>query len=148
MLQMDRRQFLGVASASLNVASGIPAAKRAPTDTEGYRYRIAFGAWINDMRNEGAYLEEYPYAALDDEALDSIIRALDVQAASGYNILDLAGLWVTLSWPLDIEHVADKDRERRVKQILKAAHERRMKVICFPSGVLNRHISYRDIVFV
>ena len=39
-----------------------------------------------------APLENWPYGALDDETVDSIRRALDVQSASGYTAIDLAGL--------------------------------------------------------
>ena len=82
-------------------------------------------------------LENWPYGALDDKTVDSIVRALDVQSESGYTVVDLAGFWTTYAWPVDIESVVDKDRQRRVNQVLKAAHERKMKVICFPSGILN-----------
>ena len=56
---------------------------------------------------------------------------------AGYNVVDLCGLWTTYGWPVDIPQVVDKDRERRIHQILKAAHQRNIKVICFPSGILN-----------
>lgn len=60
-----------------------------------------------------------------------------MQSEAGYTAIDIAGLFSTYSYPVDIKSVADKDRLRRVDKILKAAHERSMKVICFPAGVMN-----------
>jgi hypothetical protein len=92
--------------------------------------------WINDLRNEPNPLERWPDGTLDDETVDSIRRVLDVESAAGYNAIDLAGLLATRAWPVDITSV-DNQRRRRVSQIIQAAHERDMKVICFPSGVLS-----------
>ncbi len=55
-------------------------------------------------------LENWPYGELDDRTVDGIVRSLDVQAETGYNVVDLAGLWTTYGWPLDPEKVVDKDR--------------------------------------
>ncbi len=102
-----------------------------------YEYRIAFDVWINDVRNEAMPVENWPYGVLDDKTVDGIVRALDVQSEAGYNAIDIAGLLSTYAWPVDIESVATRDRQRRVDKILQATHERNMKVICFPAGVLS-----------
>ncbi|HET6216664.1 MAG TPA: hypothetical protein VFE27_06560 [Acidobacteriaceae bacterium] len=140
-MRMDRREFLGVSTAAglgLLTNSAFNGGRAfAETAGEGYRYRIAFDVWINDVRNQPMTLQNWPYGVLDDNTVDGIVRALDVQSAAGYNIVDLAGLWTTYGWPVDIQHVVDRDHQRRINQILKAAHERKIKVICFPSGILN-----------
>ena len=82
-------------------------------------------------------MENWPCGVLDDKTVDSILRALDLQREAGYNAIDLAGLLSTHAWPVDIKSVATGDRQRRVNKILQAAHERDMKVICFPAGVLS-----------
>jgi hypothetical protein len=102
-----------------------------------YAFRIAFDIWANDVRNEAMTLENWPYDPIDDKTVDSIVRCLDLQANCGYNIVDLAGLWTTYARPDDLAKVVDHDRQRRIHQILRAAHERYMKVIAFPSGILN-----------
>jgi hypothetical protein len=102
-----------------------------------YAFRIAFDIWVNDVRNEAMTLENWPYDPIDDKTVDSIVKCLDLQANCGYNIVDLAGLWTTYAWPDDLAKVVDHDRQRRIHQILRAAHERHMKVIVFPSGILN-----------
>ena len=128
---MDRRQFVklsGIAGLGIAGLGQVPAKKE-------YKYRFAFDAWINDVRNESMPLENWPYGVLDDKTVDAIITALDLQAETGYNGLDIIGLMATYSWPIDITSVADHDRRRRVNKIIKAAHDRKMKVICFPTGV-------------
>ena len=102
-----------------------------------YKYRVAFGAWINDMTDEAMPQANWPYGVIDDKTVDGTLRALDVQSEAGYNAIDILGLLATFAWPVDITSVADRDRQRRVNKILKAAHEREMKVICFPAGVLS-----------
>ena len=140
---MKRRQFLGVASA---LGAGLLASRcstpqkqgTGPVDGErAYKHRFAFDVWINDVRNEAMPLENWPYGVLDDKTVDGLVRALDVQSEAGYNAIDIAGLLSTYAWPVDIKSVATADRNRRVNKILKAAHERNMKVICFPAGIMS-----------
>ena len=132
---MQRRHFIQLAPVLATQAHWAGLAQ--PARTAGLKHRIAFGLWINDMRNEVAPLENWPYGALDDETVDGIRRALDVQSAAGYTAIDLAGLLSIYAWPVDIKSIGDPDRRRRVKQVIQSAHERNMKVICFPSGVLS-----------
>jgi len=138
-MHIRRRDFLKLSSAGgLGMAAGLRNEQAAPgISNREYNYRIAFDVWINDVRNESMPLENWPYGVLDDRTVDGIIRALDAQAASGYNIIDPIGFWSTYGWPVDIKSAADKDRVRRINQILKAAHDRKIKVITFPSGIMN-----------
>jgi hypothetical protein len=140
-MEIGRREFLGISSAagigSLLGSSSSSGNASAEAKGEQYRYRIAFDVWINDEREEAMTLENWPYGVLDDKTVDGIVRALDVQSSAGYNIVDLCGLWTTYGWPVDVGQVVDKERERRIHQIVKAAHDRNIKVICFPSGILN-----------
>ena len=140
-MEIGRREFLGISAAagigSLMGSSSSRGITKVEAKGEEYRYRIAFDVWINDVREEPMTLDNWPYGVLDDKTVDGIVRALDVQGAAGYNVVDLCGLWTTYGWPVDIPQVVDKDRERRIHQILKAAHQRNVKVICFPSGILN-----------
>jgi len=66
---MDRRTILKMAAAGAAMAIGKRGAglSRSPdrqADTikngQGYTYRVAFGAWINDMRNEPLPLQNWP----------------------------------------------------------------------------------------
>jgi hypothetical protein len=140
-MDMNRRKFLGVTSAAgVGLVAAMPTESRAATPETGeagHKYRLAFDVWINDVRNEAMPLENWPYGVLDDKTVDDIIRALDVQSETGYNVIDPIGFWTTYAWPVDIKSVADKDLQRRVNRILKATHERKMKVITFPCGIMN-----------
>ncbi len=140
-MEMDRRKFMGVTTvAGLGLLMGTVSRGEntfAEASSGKYTYRLAFDIWMNDVRNDAPALENWPYGDLDDKTVEGIVSSLDVQSESGYNLVDLAGLWTTYGWPVDLDKVVDKDRQRRINQILKAAHDRKMKVVCFPSGVLN-----------
>ena len=132
---MRRREFL----ASAAMAAAPPAASG-----RAYRHRLAFDVWINDVRNQSMPLENWPYGELDDKTVDGLVRALDVQAQNGYTAIDIAGLLCTYSWPVDIKSVASPEQVQRVNRIIRAAHERKVKVICFPAGVMSW--GYDDII--
>ena len=95
----------------------------------GYTHRIAFGAWINDMRNDPLPLENWPAPQLDDETIRSVIKALDLQSRMGYNYLDAWGFFATAAWPLDIGKGVSPERKRAVQRILREAHARGIGVI-------------------
>lgn len=134
---VNRRDFVTTTTAGALHALAPSSSKAQASRPAGLKYRVAFGLWINDMRTESAPLENWPYGALDDMTVGSIERALDVQSEAGYNSIDLAGLLSIYAWPPDIASIATPERKKRVEQIVKAAHARNMKVICFPSGVLS-----------
>ncbi len=94
-----------------------------------YPYRIAFGAWINDMRTEPLPLENWPAPQFDDECVEGIIRAMDVQSQAGFQMLDVWGLFATYAWPTDIVSVLDQKRQRRIHRLLEAAKARGMKLV-------------------
>jgi hypothetical protein len=142
-MKLNRRRFLKAASAA--TASAVVGTQVTKAQKEGelnvsksqpsYTYRIAFGAWINDMRNESLPLENWPAPQFDDETVDSAIRAMDVQSEAGYNMLDAFGLFATYGYPPDIVSAfADKEREARLKRLFKAASDRGIKMV-LPMGL-------------
>lgn len=142
---MDRRTVLkmaaGAALALGKNAVALPGTggKRMPPMKNGlgYTYRVAFGAWINDMRNNPLPLQNWPAPQFDQETLDSAKRALDVQAEAGFNLLDAWGLFATFGYPPDIESAfRDQARARMVNKLLKAASERGMRVM-FGMGLMS-----------
>jgi len=100
-----------------------------------FKHRVQFGAWINDMRNEVLPRDNWPAKTLDDITERNIIECLELGSQSGYNQLDVFGLFATSAYPVDIRSAfSDKERRRRVDRILKAARERKIRVI-FGLGV-------------
>lgn len=93
-----------------------------------FTYRIAFGAWINDMRNDPLPLDNWPAPELDNETISGITRALDVQSAAGFQFLDVWGLFATYAWPPDIVSALDQVRRRKINKLIRAADERGMKL--------------------
>jgi hypothetical protein len=68
--------------------------------------------------------------AFDDVTVDSLIRTFDLNQAYGYNIYDIFGLFATYGWPEDLESAATPERAARVRQVVKAAHDRGIRIIC------------------
>lgn len=135
---MKRRDFLrGAALGAAYLAAGNPIQARAAGargkakdgNVNSYKYRIAFGAWVNDMRMEPLPLENWPAPQFDDETVESAIRAMDMQSDAGFNMLDVWGLFATYGWPTDIVSALDDDRKRRINRLLKAADERGIKIM-------------------
>lgn len=134
-MNISRREFVKAATVG---ATGLSLAANAAPETAiatppvgdaGYTHRIAFGAWINDMRLEPLPLEDWPAPQMDEETVRSTIAALDLQSRAGYTHLDAWGLFVTHSWPLNLGAGIDETRKRNVHRIIDAAHERGMKII-------------------
>lgn len=141
-MNVNRREFLRTHSAAgLGFMFGTAVLSRdaslaAPKpERKTYVDRLAFDVWPNDVCQQPRPLENWPSAAFDDATVDGIIRALDVQQQAGYNIVDLAGFFATYSLPADIRSAVDASRRRKIEAIVKAAHDRGIKVNLFPSGV-------------
>ena len=135
-MSMNRRSFVKTASAaglgllgSVALPTRGTASAKPVSGRQAITDRIAFGAWINDVRTEPLPFDSWPPVMLDDIAEQSIIATMDLQARSGYNMFDLFGLFAAWGWPVDIVSAVDKDRDARVRRILKAAHRRGIKVI-------------------
>lgn len=135
---MKRREFLKetalgavclAASNPAQVWSGEVAKGPVRESTRSYKYRIAFGAWINDMRTEPLPLENWPAPQFDEEAVESAVRAMDVQGPAGFNLLDVWGLFATFGWPADIVSALTPERKRRIERLLQAAKKRGLKVV-------------------
>ncbi len=145
-MKTKRREFLkGVTAAGLAWTTGQVAATADitakgvanQTTPHAYPHRIAFGCWIGDMRNSPLPLEKWPAPQLDEEAVTSFIRAMEVQSRAGFNYLDAWGLFATYGYPPDIVSAFhDPQRRPQVKQLLQAAAQRGLKYL-FGMGLLS-----------
>jgi hypothetical protein len=135
---MNRREFAKQTTLGATLLTSATAERAAVEAQESkeerekmsaYKYRIAFGVWINDMRREPLPLENWPAPQLDDECVESIIATMDVQSAAGFNMLDVWGLFATYGWPPDLVSALDDDRRRRVRTLLDAAKARGISVM-------------------
>lgn len=103
---------------------------------EGFIHRLAFGCWINDMRNTAAPLSQWPAPHGDDATVEGMVRTLDVISESGYQYLDTFGLYATGEYPLDIVSAfCDEERNRRVNAIFEAAAQRGIRM-SMPLGLM------------
>ncbi len=135
-MSITRRSFLASVSAATAGALGgqglggaSPAAEKI-SGQGGYKYRIAFGAWINDMRSQPVPLENWPAPQFDDDTIASALRAFDVQSEAGFNLVDNFGLFATTSYPLDVVSAfGDPERRRKVQGLIAAAKQRGLKTM-------------------
>ena len=111
-MRLSRRHFLKQTSVgAVSLAAGTTApllgfeggSKMQGAMPPAYKQRIAFGAWINDMRNTPLPLQNWPAPQLDRQTIDSAIRAMDVQSEAGLNFIDAWGLFATYGYPPDIK---------------------------------------------
>jgi len=144
---MDRRDLLKTASvgaaylAARTIAG--PEGSRAMAQTverdarpAAYECRIAFGAWINDLRNSALPLQQWPAPQFDEQTVEGAVRTLEVTGESGYQYLDAFGLYATGDYPPDIVSAfEDRERNRRLERIFRVAgkHDIRMSL---PLGLL------------
>jgi hypothetical protein len=139
-MELTRRELLaGTAAAAASImASGAIGADATTTSSPSpreYKHRVQFGCWINDMRNAALPRDNWPAMTLDDQTERDIIACLDLGKQSGYNQLDVWGLFAAAAYPLDIRSAfSDKDRRPRVDRILAAARDRGIRII-FGTGV-------------
>lgn len=122
-----RRDFLkATALAGAGMAAG-PLRSSTAVDpvAVSYKYRVAFGCWINDMRSEALPLQEWPAPHLDEVTVSSMLAAMDVQAKAGFNYLDAWGLFATYGYPPDIiSAFNDPARTAQVKRLIREAESR------------------------
>ncbi len=135
-MNIARRDFVktaGAAGLSLLAGSSLTPAQAAAKETalgkNAITDRMAFGAWINDVRTEPLPFGSWPPLVLDDIAERSIIRTMELQAQSGYNMFDMFGLFAAWGWPVDIVSAVDKERDARVRRIMKAARSLGIKLV-------------------
>jgi hypothetical protein len=137
MESIDRRRFFtGIAGQATTLAGALSLcrpglAQLGPAlPADGYKYRIAFGCWINDMRSEALPLQQWPAPHLDEVTISSILAAMDVQSRAGFNYLDAWGLFATYGYPPDITSAfTDSARAAQVKRLIREASSRGIKLI-------------------
>ena len=140
---MNRRTMLKMAAASAVLALGkqgtaeSQSSQAASDNNQGYKHRVAFGAWINDMRNEPLPLQQWPAPQFDGQTLDSLVCALKVQAEAGFKLLDVWGLFATYGYPPDIKSAfEDEGRVQMVRRLIEAAEKLDMRIM-FGMGLLS-----------
>jgi len=144
---MDRRSFIktmSLGAVSLAAAAGddakggpVMSATTDETGSElGYKHRIAFGAWANDMRNSALPLQQWPAPQFDDKTVEGLTQVLEVIGDAGYGYLDTFGLYGTNDYPVDIVSAfGDRERNRRLDRVFREADKRGIRM-SLPLGLL------------
>ena len=97
--------------------------------SKGYQHKAAFGCWINDMRNSALPTEQWPSIIIDEEIENNLFECMDLIKKAGYDSLNVFGLLSNYSWKTDIPATVSDERRVKIERILKAAHERGLKLL-------------------
>ena len=134
-MKTTRRDFVPTMMAPGLAGSGAMArAETSPDSREkeeekAFTHRLAFPPWMNDVRLEALPFSPWPAPEFDDLTVESILRNLELAAASGFTHYDIYGLFVTWSWPPEVEKTVDSERAQRVNKILQAARRLGLQVV-------------------
>ena len=114
----------------------MPANVTDSTSHDPFQYRIAFGCWINDMRNSALPLQNWPAPHCDDRTVEGVVRTFDVIREAGYQFLDTFGLYATGEYPPDIVSAfGDEERNRQLDTIFREAADRELRM-SLPLGLM------------
>src|SRR4030042_5920124 len=94
-----------------------------------FNHRIAFGCWINDVRDMPSLNKIWPNIKIDRYTIKSMTNLIDLISTAGYNSLDLFGLLVGENWPVNIEETLNRGREDKINFIIDYAHSKNLKII-------------------
>ncbi len=95
----------------------------------GFSHRIAFGVWINDIRNQPLARENWPAVTLDGRTAADFESTVRLLKQAGYTALDVFGLLTNHDWPVQIETVIGPARRKQVERLLAAARRHGLPVI-------------------
>lgn len=94
-----------------------------------FNKKIAFGAWINDIKNIPMANSNWPDVNIDDQTIKDYANLFKLLKESGYDSIDIFGLLVGHDWPPELETVLKNGRKEKVTEIIDLAHKNEIDVI-------------------
>ena len=92
-----------------------------------FSHRVLIG-WISEFANR-MLPGEWPQIPLDDDTLSDFEQYFDLCVECGYNEVVIWGFFVDRRWPVDVASSVSADRRGRIARLVRAAHDRRLKVL-------------------
>ena len=83
-----------------------------------FKYRIAYGCWLNDSRKKPIVEEDWPSIRIDEDTLDSLEETMAFLEKAGYNCFDVFGLITNHSWEDDIVSTVSPERVEKVRRVI------------------------------
>ena len=103
--------------------------KSVDLGSDQYLYRIGYGCWINDLRNQALMHKDWPCCVLDHQLLSDIEGSIKLQASAGFNGLALWGL-VGRYWDTPLQKGVDAERCERIEAIVEMAERYGLHLYC------------------
>ena len=94
-----------------------------------FKYRIAYGCWLNDSRKKPIVEEDWPSIRIDEDTLDSLEETMAFLEKAGYNCFDVFGLITNHSWEDDIVSTVSPERVEKVRRVIDIVHAHGLKLI-------------------
>ena len=94
-----------------------------------FKYRIAYGCWLNDSRKKPIVEEDWPSIRIDEDTLESLEETMDFLEKAGYNCFDVFGLITNHSWEDDIVSTVSPERVEKVRRVIDIVHAHGLKLI-------------------
>jgi len=93
-----------------------------------FKYRMLTG-WINDISSRPRFGKAWPILDADAGLVDDYKSFLFRASELGFNGMIIWGLFTSRGWPVDLETTLDPERRNLLSSIIRAAHERGIRVL-------------------
>jgi len=97
---------------------------------EPYKYRAAFGCWINDMRNSAIPCEDWPSIVIDDKTEEDYLKCVGLARRAGFNSMNIFGFFANYSWSCDVPATIPDERKIKIIRLIEKTRELGLKVYC------------------
>lgn len=104
------------------------ASSATATAQTGFEHRGYLG-WMVDF-SRTPIVDKWPSIQLDSSIMADYLETLDFLQRTGMNEITPWGLFTDENWDPDIAKTLDADRKKLVVEVIKAAHQRNIKVMC------------------
>jgi hypothetical protein len=125
-MTIDRRTLLKTGTLAAGSVLSRSTASETPQPA-GFRHRGYLG-WITDLASAPDPKAGWPSMRLDGSLLEDYRATFDRMRALGFNEISIWGLYVSRSWPVDIQSAVTRERGALVERLIDEAHRRGIRV--------------------
>lgn len=100
------------------------------TTSSPFGHRLVLGAWINDLGSQPR-VEQWPSIHYDRNLFGDLTAFFDLMSECELDSICLLGLFAAGRWSPKLEETISPDRDRWVRSVIDAAHERGLKMYGF-----------------
>jgi hypothetical protein len=122
-MAIDRRTLLKTGT----LAAGSLLSRAAAAPPAAFRHRGYLG-WITDLASAPDTNAAWPSMRLDGSLLEDYRATFQAMHRMGFNEISIWGLYVSRSWPVDIQSAVTRERGALVERLIETAHRSGIRV--------------------